>query len=281
MSLEHLQPFAGEHAVQSAALALDFASELDVGEVSRIRAAAEELKGDLPLFTEQRRTTVQVDAGATGAVAPATTHDVGGFIMQKPSPGSGLPGGAPAFRSVVVARENVVIAVNDYTRWAKFRADVERYLSVLLRPINAQKGVVSVGLQMADVFLWKSDPADLPLNEILNSESPFLAKHVFEPGLRLWHSHHGYLIDQTAPVRHTMLENVNVSRNDASGTHHIQVITSHKVTFERPVFKVLDATKDRVFGIVDGLHASNKAILRSVLTAPLQEKISLNGRKEH
>lgn len=280
MSLEHLQPFAGEHAVQSAALALDFASELDVGEINRIRAAAEELKGDLPLFAEQRRTTVQVDAGAAGSVAPATKHDVGGFIMQKPSPGSLVPGSAQVSRSIVVARENLVIAVNDYTRWARFRADVERFLSVLLRPINAQKGVVSVGLQIADVFLWKSDPADLPLDEILNRESPFLAKHIFNPKLRLWHSHHGYLSDKTEPIRHSLLENINLSRNDASGAHHIQVITSHKVSFERPVFKVLDAAKERVFGIVDVLHANNKTILRSVLTEALQEKISLNGRKE-
>lgn len=279
MSLEHLQPFAGEHAVQSAALAIDFASELDVGEVNRIRAVAEELKSDLPTFAEQRRTTLQVDASPSNPALPAATHDVGGFILQKPAPASSGPN-APAFRSIAVSRENIVVAINDYTRWAKFREDVDRYLSILLRPINAQKGVVSVGLQIVDVFWWRSDPTDLRLHEVLNPASPLLAPHVFDSSLRLWHSHHGYLRDRQEPVRHALLENINVSRNEIFGTHHIQILTSHKASFERPVFKILDATHDRIFSLVDGLHANNKAILKSLLTGPLQEKISLNGRKE-
>ena len=49
MSLDHLHPFAGQHAIQSAVFALDFANELDIGEISAVRTEATKLVGDFPL----------------------------------------------------------------------------------------------------------------------------------------------------------------------------------------------------------------------------------------
>lgn len=67
MSLDHLHPFAGQHAIQSAVLALDFANELDTGEISAIRAEATKLVGDIPLQNELQRTTFTMKVGPVDA----------------------------------------------------------------------------------------------------------------------------------------------------------------------------------------------------------------------
>ena len=275
MSLDNLFPFAGQHAIQSAAFAVDFSAELDVGEIARLRLAAAELKGDFPNVSDQKRMMLQFNSGLQGASSSAATSD-GGFVLDRPASGA-LP--APPSRGIAVSRENVLVFVNDYTRWARFRADVERYLSVLLKSVNAQKGVRSIGLQFTDAFSWRADPVDLNLSEVFSKESKYLSPNIFSNDLGLWHSHHGYMMEKTEPVPFQQLDNVNVSRNELHGLQ-LQVLTSHKATFQKPLYKMLDANKEKIFAVLDSLHQKNKEILANVLTQEVQEKIGLNAAKD-
>ena len=276
MSLDNLHPFAGQHAIQSAAFALDFSSELDTGDISRLRAAALLMRGEFPNIADQQRTMVQVAVGHEGrAGIPTTTTDSGGFVMERRAQ-SALPPTSPPLRSIVVSRENIVIVINDYTRWDKFKSDAERYLDGLLGSINAQKAVSSIGLQISDVFLWKSDPADLDPNEIFLTNTPYLVGNVFSKDLLLWHSHHGYLRDELNPTGHQQLTNINIARADVAGSQQIQILTSHKATFPRPLYKFLDANRGKIFSVLESLHSENKNILGKLLSQELQEKISLN-----
>jgi uncharacterized protein (TIGR04255 family) len=275
MSLEHLQPYAGQHAIQSAVFALHFSAELDVGELSTIREAAKELKTDFPNLVDQHRVSVKINHSEKDErPTPLTTQDVGGFILEKPAPA--VPVAAGSLRSIIVSTDQVIVVVNDYTRWEKFRSDVEKYLSVLLKDMSAHKAVQSVGLQIADVFIWKADPADLKLNDVLKKTSPYLPLNVFCQDALLWHSHHGFLRDQEQPIKHQQLDNINVSRNVVGGSHQIQILTSHKATFSQPQYKFLDTNSQLVWTTVDQLHAKNKEMLGDLLTQELQTKIALN-----
>ena len=268
MSLDYLIPFAGQHAIQSAAIAMDFATQLDVGEVTRLRTAADALKGDFPDIADQHRTTLHMPVGPNNrAPAPAAVHDVGGFVMDRPAP-SAIPGTA-ALRRIIVSRENVVVIVNDYTRWAKFKHAVEKYLGTLLVSINAQKGVSSIGLQITDAFNWNGDPADMKMADIFQPSTPYLTPNAFNPAATLWHSHHGYLVEKVAPMRYSQLDNINISRNIVDGTHRIEILTSHKATFERPLYKVLDANRAKISSVLDALHARNKEILAWLASSTL------------
>lgn len=273
MSLDHLYPFAGQHAIQSATFALDFSTELDVAEISRLRAAAVALKNDFPNLTDQHRTTFSFHPNQQDqSPSPATAVDIGGFSMERPS---STVGNQP-LRLIGVSRENIVVIIQDYTRWDKFKSDVERYLSVLLQSINAQKGISGIGLQISDMFVWKADPLDLDLAEVFSSKTRYLVPNVFSPGTNPWHSHHGYLTDHTPARSFQQLDNVNVSKNLVSGETQLQVLTSHKVTFLRPLYKILDANRTRISEILDTLHGTNKSILSDLLTPEVQSMINLN-----
>lgn len=277
MSLDYLIPFAGQHAIQSAAFAIDFATQLDVAEVTRLRTAADALKGDFPVIADQHRTTLHMPVGPNPqAPTPSAIHDVGGFVMDRPAPSA--PAGTAALRRIIVSRENVVVIINDYTRWDKFKSDVDRYLNILLASINAQKGVASIGLQITDAFTWNGDPSELKVSEIFEQSSPYLAMNSLNPAASLWHSHHGYMVERETPARYNQLDNINISRTIVDGIHRIEILTSHKASFDRPLYKVLDANRAKVASILEALHARNKEILGALLSPEVQAKINLNPK---
>lgn len=280
MNMDLLQPFAGQHAIQSAAFALEFATELDVAEVSMLRLAAADLKNDFPKLTDQQRTTFSFQVGVDPhgpSTPPSAAMDPGGFILERPSSEQGQ---VQPLRIIVVSRESITVVINDYTRWDKFRSDIGRYLTTLLQGINVQKGVVGISLQIVDTFIWRSDPADLDINEVFSKNSRYLVSNAFEPSALLWHSHHGFLVEKTAPINFQQLDNVNVSRNLVAGTNQLQILTSHKATFASPLYKILDVNRVQFSSVLDSLHDKNKEILRDILTAAVQLKISLNRKGE-
>jgi uncharacterized protein (TIGR04255 family) len=275
-----LQPFAGQHAIQSAAFSLEFAKEMDVAELQCLRVAAAELKNDFPKLTDQKLTTIsfQIGSGEQDASIPQTAAmDTGGFILDRPSSEQGQ---VQSLRLIVVSRKSITVVINDYTRWEKFRSDINSYLSILLKSINAQKGVLGISLQIADVFNWRSDPADLNVAEVFSKESKYLMSNVFEPDILFWHSHHGCLLQQALPVNFQQLDNININKTFSTGEHQFQILTSHKVTFQSPLYKFLDVNKEKVFSILDNLHVRNKEILKDVLMPKIQAKINLNGKRK-
>ncbi len=270
MSLEYLFPFARQHAIQSAAFALDFVSELDISEVDAIQTATSALRSEFPALDPQQQNKLEIkfEPGTAGSSTAST--EANGFVMQRPS---GIPN-AP-LRLINVTRTGIVIAINDYTRWDKFKEDIDKYLSILLKPVDSQKAIASIGLQVNDVFLWKSDPADLKLDEVFTKNNPYIASNALKVS-SLWHSHHGYLIDQMEPIKYQQLDNINVSRTEANGVPHIQILTSHRVTFADPIYKFWSINKAIILKILDNLHDGNKTILQSLLTRAVQDKINLN-----
>ncbi len=149
-----------------------------------------------------------------------------------------------------------------------------------MESINAQKGVISIGLQISDVFIWKADPADLNVMEVFAEQTPFLVSNALDPKIPLWHSHHGYVEEESEPLNYTRLNNVNIGRTMINGVHQIQILTSHKATFGKILYKVLDVHKENISMVLNELHAKNKAILSALLSPELQEKIKLNAGKE-
>lgn len=275
MNLEHLHPFAGQHAIQSAVFAIDFASELNVGEVGALRQEADKLAGDFPVVNDQQLTTLSMQVVSGEEPVSSANTEFGGFVMERPA----LISSEPKRRFINVSRNSIIVVINDYTRWDKFKSDIDRYISVLLAPIDSQKAITGIGLQFNDVFFWRADPAELKIEEVFVANNPYIAPNIFSSPF-LWHSHHGYLTSNDNPIRHHQLDNVNVSRVEANEQHQLQILTSHRATFDKPLYKSWSDNKANLFIIQDGLHEKNKLMLTALLTPAVQEKISLNASKE-
>lgn len=273
MSLENLYPFAGDHAIQNVVFALEFDGALSPDQIRDVKKdAVKSLSADFPQVDDQQVISINITPNQSKhQVAPSP--QIGGFTMQR---SSGLSG---AFaRSIMVSPNSALIVLNDYSRWSEAIASVDRYLDVLLKVIGKlPKAITAIGLQYTDVFNWRSDPSDLVLTEVFEQTSPYIVPHVLRDGAPLmWHSHHGYFVDHAGPVPYRQLDNINVSRVEASGIHSLQILTSHKVQFAGAMWQAGEKNRSHISTIFTKLHTANKDILRNLLTEDARRKIGLN-----
>lgn len=273
MSLDSLYPYAGDHAIQNAVFALDFGSTLTPAQLKDIQKAAVKAYGsELPDVQEQQ--TMALNFGlAQGAQQFKAAPQPSGFVMQRTGSFPTIAG-----RSITVSPNNCFIVINDYTRWANVKADIDRYLDAILQAVSRHHiAITAIGLQYTDVFNWKADPSELVLTEVFEKGTPFLVPNVLQSTAPVcWHSHHGYFLESNDPVAYSQLDNINVSRVEVTGSHSIQILTSHKAQLTSPLWKVGKEHRHVISDIQEKLHGSNKTILRALFTEQLRSKIKLD-----
>ena len=254
-----LYPFAGAHAVQSAAFALEWPVEINEAEISAIAGTHEKLKPSLPVIAPLQTLTFQMIGGQAGS----TSTVPGGFLFSRPGP-------AGIARALEVQRNRLVGQVSDYTRWAPVWKEVKSWFATVA-PCLGNRQFTHVGLQYNDVFHWRAAPESLDLKQVFREGSPLLPANVF--GLKdLWHSHHGYFLDRETPVKHRLLENVNINMLEELGQRSIVISTVHKAEINIWSWEALAKSID---ALMDDLHQRNKANLGSLLSDEAAGKISL------
>ena len=276
MKLDNLYPFAGDHAIQSAVFALEWASTplqagLAVEHLSEVRDAAKALTADFPISEDMQLMALQFPLGGFHSQNfQLQPQEFGGFTMTKPSTMT-----RQASRTIMVNRESCIVQINDYSRWDTVKADLDKYLAVLLPTIGKYKPVAAIGLQFNDIFSWKADPADLDLKSVFRPDTRWLPEHVFETS-HLWHSHHGYIEDHQLPIPYQQLDNVNVSRVMTDGVHALQVLISQRAQLVPPKwFKDAYSADSAISEIYGELHDGNKAIMKALLTDEVLTKIKM------
>lgn len=273
MSLESLYPYAGDHAIQNAVFALDFDGSLSESQLKDVKKAAQKAYGsEFPDIQDQKTVAFNFGLGQGGQQVKAVSQS-GGFTMQRILGFPGVPS-----RVITVNPDSCIIVINDYTRWAAIKSDIDRYFDVILHSVGKHSiAINSIGLQYTDVFNWKADPKELSLSEVFAAGNPYLVPHVLgQNAPMLWHSHHGYFLDCNEPVPYKQLDNINVSRVDAMGSHSLQVLTSHKAQLNSPMWKINKENRPKISEIQEKLHYSNKQILRALFTEELSRKIKLD-----
>lgn len=273
MSIEHFHPFAGDHAIQSAIVVVEWGApdgsgHLTAERMQAIQAAALPQLVSLGLTQSEQIRVMEVQFGPNAAAANPS-QSIGGFKATRPSSQGG------ELRSLLMARERCIIEINDYTRWAQARLDIQQYLNVVLPMVCASVPVLQLNLQFNDVFWWRAPAAELNLTEVFRHGSAWLPPHVF--GLNnLWHSHHGYFSDCTEPCAFKQLDNVNVSRALINGTESIQALIAHRATPAAPLWiKEPFPEGHQITLILDKFHADNKCVLTELFTDEVLRKIKM------
>jgi len=231
------------------------------------------LKKALPEIQESNVVTIHMARDSAQQIR-TNQNELGGINFVLPSANS--IGGIT--KALNVSRTNCIAVVTEYTRWAKVWPEVKEWLGLVAEKLAPNKPVVTIGLQYVDVFLWKADPRELRMSEILSETSRFLPKSAFSKPL-LWHAHHGYFEDHTAPMPHRVLNNINVNIIENNQQRSIQILTSHKATFSSPVYSLADINS-ALDQLMPALHICNKQILDDILTQGVKDKIKLGTTGE-
>lgn len=269
MSLDNLFPIAGNNAIQNAAFAIEWGAELSSADIQETNSKIEsELKSDFsaPLPQNVQNFSFVTDGSQTPRFLPSV--EIGGYLYEKRSPLSTIP-----TKSITLTRQNLVILINEYSRWETVWEDVQKYFSIILKNITAQP-FTNVGLQYSDVFIWKDEPASLNLCEVFRQSSSYLTPNALNVK-SLWHSHHGYIVDSNAPVKNSRLDNINVNLIDNGGTLSVQIVTSHRATLAAPIWYKKEIDLESISQIMKVLHNENKQVMHNLLSDEVCKKIKL------
>jgi len=274
MAIDNLFPYAGNNAIQNVVFAIEWAEQLETSELHIIRGLHEspvnrEFRKTFPQVQEPRMLMIKINQDSAGqSVRSNNVDELGGVNFVRPSVNTV----GAASKALNVSRQSCMAVISEYTRWDLVWLEVRNWLILVMPTILKKRPVTTFGLQYTDVFQWKADPASLVVSEVLSKNSDYLPKNVFD-SKSLWHSHHGFLKKEQAPIPHDLLENVNVNMLENNGQRSIQIVTSHRVTLATPSWKV-DEPLDQ---LMPSLHLRNKAIIGNLLTPAVQATIKLNG----
>ena len=275
MNIDSLYPIAGNHAIQSVVAVVSWGSQDGINNwnadaIQNLQTALAPIFRDLQLPHQESLMHVAIQYAA-GFSNPQTVQGVGGFKFTRQSKGS-----INVLRSVVFTKEQLVIEISDYTRWADFIFDTNKYIESVFKSLPERVSIKGVTLQFNDVFLWKASPEKLVLSDIFQADTNWLPKNIFtESGF--WHSHHGYITDSTDPFNLKKIDNINVSRSERDGNHIIQILTAHQSEFKNPIWIDPSCVVIKDFDLIfQKSHIDNKKILKQLLSDAVQKKISLN-----
>lgn len=277
MSLDALRPVGGDHAIQTAAVALTWAAEISPSELQSLRskaATAIEIKKAFPTIEDRHiiKFGINVNVPNTRTDAQSTSVQAGPFVLNS------LPGvdGATPAQSILVDMRQVVISVTNYDRWDRLIKDLNIYLPALFSGFSARKSISTIGLQYVDTFEWEADRSELNLRTVFKETSPYLVSNVFRT-VENWHSHHGLFTAVDKPLVYRRLDNINISREEQDARQILQVVTSHQAQLTTvPLWRWADTKFDVVLEILHQLHFQNKQMLRELLTPEVQSMINLN-----
>lgn len=261
-----LYPYAGAHAVQSAAFALEWPVELNEVDFVAVAALHEKLKTSLPVAAPIQRVTFQMVPGQAGST---TANALAGHTFSR------LGAAGPA-RVLEVQANRVVGQVNDYTRWEPVWKEVGNWFK-LVGPIIGKRQITNVGLQYNDVFHWRDDPQSLDLTQIFREDSVLLPRNVFALN-GLWHSHHGYFVERTAPIPHRLLENVNVNLLEELGQRSVVISTVHKAEVSN--VWGWENMAGNIDSLMADLHQRNKVTLGNLLSTHAAGLIGLDKENQ-
>lgn len=268
-----LYPFGGNNAIQNVVFAVEWGDQLSTSELRTIRALHDEPKNSefQKTFTridEPQMLTINIDGQS---MRNNNLNELGGIHFTRPS----TTNVGAVSKALNISRQNCLAVVAEYSRWDTVWPEVRNWIGLVMPTILPKHGVTTLGLQYVDVFLWKADPKELVLRDVLSEDSKLLSKNIFD-SRNLWHSHHGYIdkCEQDSPYE--VLENINVNMLDTNGSRSIQILTSHRATLKTPIWEYENFTLC-IENYMAALHARNKSIMRELLTPEVQAMIKLKS----
>jgi uncharacterized protein (TIGR04255 family) len=261
-----LFPFAGDHAVQSAAFAIEWQQELTASDAAGLQSVSEELRSVLPMFQPSQAVVFQM--GPQGGVPQIVQGGVAGFTLSRPTSGGGVS------RLLELERQRCVVRINDYTRWHLVWPEVQKWFNAVGSRLG-RRNFTAIGLQYNDVFHWRDQIETFDPKEVFREGSPFIPANA-TGNKNAWHSHHGYFETIQQPTNLELNENINVNIIDNFGRRSVNIATVHRAKISlwewAEVWETLGS-------IMEVLHDRNKKILSSILNDEVTESIHLNSRR--
>lgn len=257
------RPISGKHAIEVAVFAVTFDKHFSKPSIDALLTLKELLKDRYPIFSET--TAVSMKLGP-GVISESTSALNGVSLLKAGSDGK------PEW--VLRADGNtIVVLCYKYDRWGvEAPAALADLATVIKLVADDTNPVQHLSLQVVDRFVGIQMDS-YKINQVFNSKSKYLTKHIVNNSGPLWHLHQGWFEPVEGDIR--QLNVLNLSTNDTpSGiTTTIDHISRHIFSNPRSITEVSD---DKFLqDIFDTLHLKNKEIVIDLINQTQRKAIKL------
>jgi len=260
------EPLLPAHAIERCAATVVFASPLPANAVQQaVRAAAAEIAEWSQLQPAQSVGVAITFDTKTGKVS--LTQPANSFTYELGPDGSQL--------SVM---PNIVIwQTSKYVRWKPFSGQFSTFAAPIVERFLEHAAINAVKLEYWDRFVWTGLQTDMDPALLLRENLRLVAPFVVQKG-KVWHSHCGWF--EPGPAGCRRLTNVNVDVVDVAVRPNeplrptIGIYTmlqdDHSVGGATRINEVVSVSSK-----LHGLHSALKALLDSIISEEMAERISL------
>ena len=266
-------PFAGDHAIQEAVVALHFQTPLPPPLVDLVRDGVLEAHGEaFPHRREMHGSELQFDVGSPSG-PPRLQSELVGFELSRPQ-----ANGAPA-RILRLSRDVLQMSFLEYTQWDNVVSDSVSYIrSAVARVPLSEVPVARFGLRYVDRFTFDGRLEQACAQLLFKDDAAYLAAHCFHSG-PLWHCNLGWFEIRSEQER--VLNQLNV---ESAVIDDVPTVTiDHNATWQLQnprqsvdsLFEESDGTRTPLEEALGDLHDGNKSVVRAVLREEMLVTIGL------
>lgn len=265
--MPNVKPCNEQNAIKVIAFAFEFQEEIEeslIHELILLYQNTDELNKSFPRKELLHSMTVQISEHGQ----QTQNQKLSGITFDRL-----MPNGTQEL-AISIRNNSVVISCGKYTRWNEIWEKAKSYFKIIL-PVLSDKTLTLVGFECIDEFIitdisnWK--------DELFNSSSKYIPSNISEL-VDLWHSHHGFLINDNEPVEHKTLNNINVnyiSETGASSINKILIRTQHQSRLKLPVKYNADFFENIADKIMNKNHNFNKELMMDLLSDDMCNRIKL------
>lgn len=175
-------------------------------------------------------------------------------------------------RSLKIENNTIQIFTTEYTSWSAKLNDVKPLLEMTIIPSLTCMRITALGLNYTDRFTLEEN--EDKLESILNRECDLLPSHIFSRD-NSWHAHTGWFEANNVDEQTRLLHNLNFSFvKDRKKV--LKATLLHRIDYLTPMDSSNgDDMISQAINAFTSLHALDKQIFKSALTAEMQSKIGL------
>ncbi|SEJ57233.1 TIGR04255 family protein [Pseudomonas linyingensis] len=276
---EIFEPIKTAHAVAEVIFFFEF-SELLISSRKKMDDLKAGMVDLLPDAKEQK--SVQISLGDDEAASVQHSADAIQFSKQSPA-------GELQWLARVVGPTLSVHCV-DYSRWAPVKTQFLAILECALNSLGIKDGFSGVGLKVIDRFRYNESAGAYDLARLVDPESKYVSRHVFDSGHR-WHFYSGWYERDAVDLEGVeVLSQLNL---DSSFVAISDGVLQNFVTFDHTlalknvemgngVLVALEggsSAVDVISKVFDNLHEVNKSIIRDVLSKEVADRMNLKRQE--
>jgi uncharacterized protein (TIGR04255 family) len=265
------EPINGDHAIQSAAFVYALANPLGSAGVNALRNAHNQIRRELPAQSAPQPVTLAMNAPFPLPIGSQGVE----FSYFRPD--------GTAIWTLRAIGQEIAVETTRYLGWEKSWQRAHNFLKFALSQIASAEPVSVVATALRIVDRFRALKEDYDLSTILKPNEA-LASSVWKHGA-LWHSHSGWFENSGADqVLHTL-------NFDARGEPYLAPETDlpkpwiflnithvQQTRFTEALVEPIsqnETFQERLDASMHAMHASNKALVQSLFTAEVCERIGV------